>query len=377
MTSTDLEPLPPGVVSLFPGATTADVIDFATDVSTRFSKIVKDRRMYTRIGESDHIRIEAWQTIGALTNVFAVEAGGVVELPWPTLGPAPEQPPTPTREPRDRNSAPWREWKLVADAFEDWRMHTALLRARSRGRAYGFTAAFRSMRGEVVIGWGEGRCDRGESNWVDDDDHELESMAQTRGQSRALAAPLRFVVKLAGYEGTPAEDLNHTGAGATDGASSERVAELEAELERLRPLVAWASDESLESAAQAVGKIRDDVDGHRLIVALARAFKEGVPEAVCRALRIFAWALTQPSTGVLAAAQVVPDAPTRATAAGPGFDEIVTPAEADVVEDEAGAPGHQGEAPADSSSDEAAPPDPAESAYHNPPEPASSEGAAS
>lgn len=347
MTTTDLVEAPSPVVSLFPGATAADVIDAASDVSRRFYAIVREQRMYKRIGDHDHIQIEAWQTIGALTGVFAVEADGVTELPWPTLGPTYEPPPTPGREPRDKNSPAWREWATVDKAFRRWELHNDLVANRSLGRSFGFRASFRAVRAGVVIGWGQGQCDRGEANWTNDEDFELSSMAQTRGQSRTLSAPLRFVVKLAGFEAE--DDEGRDGAGGSP-ELAKRVAELEAELETARAAaLTWADDESMESAAKAVQKIRHDVDGFRFVLRLGQAFKEGVPEPAARALRVFAWFLDQPDATGSVRAQEAADGPSEATPAAEADAEVV---DAEVEP-------------------ENAPPDPSVSTYHQGPAPAS------
>ena len=47
---------------------------------------------------------------------------------------------------------------------------------------------------------------RDEPNWRDKPDYALRSMSQTRATSKALRLPLGFVVALAGYEVTPAEE---------------------------------------------------------------------------------------------------------------------------------------------------------------------------
>ena len=49
----------------------------------------------------------------------------------------------------------------------------------------------------------------GEENWQDRDDYALRSMAQTRATSKALRQPLGFVITLAGFDPTPAEEMPH------------------------------------------------------------------------------------------------------------------------------------------------------------------------
>jgi hypothetical protein len=278
MNSTALERADRAPVALFAGATPGEMIDAATDVANRFSDIVKQRRMFKRIGDRDHILIEAWQTVGTLAGVFATEAGGVTEIPWPNveqLGAVWEQPPpAPGPEPRRPKDSPeWQEWKTADELRKRYEHHAALLDARAIGKAFGFKAAFRAVKNGQDVGWGEGRVDRTERTWVSRDDYAIASMAQTRGQSRALGAPLRFIVKLAGYETTPAEELDGTAQDAPAAA----------------PAAPWgpvASDEQAEQAAESVAAIAGEleVDGQAFVGAMRQHFN-CVPEACVTMLR--------------------------------------------------------------------------------------------
>src|SRR5262249_12573853 len=62
-----------------------------------------------------------------------------------------------------------------------------------------------------LIGAGGAMWTRAESAWAKRDDFALRAMAQTRAISRALRNPLGFVVKLAGYDTTPAEEMPKDG----------------------------------------------------------------------------------------------------------------------------------------------------------------------
>jgi hypothetical protein len=283
MTSTALERADQARdVALFPGATAAEIIGVAADVARQFSDVVKQQRMFKRIGDNDHILIEAWQTIGALTGVLADE-GVVTELPWPTtIEPLPpDEPPLPEgREPRDKDTTAWREWNAVDKTRRAWELHRDLLRARAVGRAFGFKAEFRAAKGGAGVGWGEGRCTRSEASKVNQDDYALSSMAQTRGQSRALGAPLKFVVKLAGYEAeTPG--LEELDGAATPGSSAPADA--------VAPAAPWgplADDKQQEAAARSIRTIAGDVpvEAEAFVLAMGQFF-DGVPQACVTMLR--------------------------------------------------------------------------------------------
>lgn len=102
--------------------------------------------------------------------------------------------------------------------FQDW---------QTIARFYGSTASIEwtkpLMKGEVVFGWeakaqvlnsrglvlsnAESSCSRDEPTWKDRPDFQLRSMAQTRACAKALRNVYSWVAVLAGYEGTPAEEM--------------------------------------------------------------------------------------------------------------------------------------------------------------------------
>lgn len=98
--------------------------------------------------------------------------------------------------------------------FEDW---------QTIGRFYGVTVGVASTtRGEdgyearavvyngaaTVISAAEGICTRSERKWQDRDEYALKSMAQTRACAKALRNVLAWVAVLAGFEGTPVEEMD-------------------------------------------------------------------------------------------------------------------------------------------------------------------------
>src|SRR5262245_17481792 len=59
-----------------------------------------------------------------------------------------------------------------------------------------------------VISAAEASCLRDEKNWANRDEFALKSMAQTRAGSKALRNAFGWVAEMAGYSGTPAEEMN-------------------------------------------------------------------------------------------------------------------------------------------------------------------------
>ena len=238
---------------------------------------------------------KGWQTFGVMTGVFAVEAGGVEALPWPIIpNDGLPGPPDAGREPR-RSSPEWPVWKQTADRAEHWEEQQSLIRARDRGLTFGFKASFRAVKDGREVGWGEGRCTRSESNWATRDDYQLSSMAQTRAQSKALRQPLGFVVSLAGYATTPAEEVDG-GAGVDQPAPPEATIMLD--------------ENAVLDCAHELQSVWPDLDANSFMRVLARRFEGGIPEAAGVALRAWAWwAGRSPESEIPATPEEPPEAP--------------------------------------------------------------------
>lgn len=152
-TGTDLEVAQDTAATLFRTSDPVQVLQEATRTADALADVLKSRRLTTNIQGKDHVQIEGWQTLGAMLGVTPV-------CVW----------------------------------------------TRSLGNGWEARVEARTLDGRVV-GSAEAMCTRDEKMWRNRDDYALRSMAQTRASSKALASPLRFVVTLAGYEGTPAEEM--------------------------------------------------------------------------------------------------------------------------------------------------------------------------
>lgn len=160
--STDLRAADPVAPSLFGGRRDADLIEAATATATALAKVLEDRNLYVVTGtdprtgnERRHVLVEGWTLLGTMLGVTPV-------CVW-------------TRRTDDGNGWEARVEARVAD-----------------GR---------------VISAAEAMCGRDETKWEEDDEFAIRSMAQTRATSKALRIPLGFVVTLAGFDATPAEEI--------------------------------------------------------------------------------------------------------------------------------------------------------------------------
>lgn len=145
-------------VTLFGSNHPADIINQQRELARTLTEVVRQQNLTVAIGQSEHLRVEAWTFLGSLLGVFPVTA--------------------------------WTRPVMDGDQQIGWE---ARVEARTRS-------------GEVV-GAAEAECLRTERTWKGREDYALKSMAQTRATSKALRLPLGFIVVLAGYNPTPADEM--------------------------------------------------------------------------------------------------------------------------------------------------------------------------
>lgn len=139
--------------NLFQVEDPVDVIDRASRVASALKDVLEQKNLVVGISGREHVLMEGWTLLGSMLGVFPVVA-------W-------------TRP--------------VEGGYE------ARVEARTRDGA--------------VVGAAEASCTRSEKRWARADDFAIRSMAQTRGVSKALRMPLGYIVHLAGYNPTPAEEV--------------------------------------------------------------------------------------------------------------------------------------------------------------------------
>ena len=200
-------------VELFPGSSPAEIITQATAVADALKPILQKQGMSTRIGAKDHVQIEGWQTLGALLKVTPVCVA------------------TRRIQPKAQFTVKGKKkkWGKVdgrRQVVEEFDYEYAV-----DGYSWEATVEARTLDGRV-IGSADAMCSREEDKWKDSDEYAVRSMAQTRASSKALASVLRFVVTLAGYSGTPAEEMPSNGGGeapSTQAPPAEAVVRLNPE----------------------------------------------------------------------------------------------------------------------------------------------------
>lgn len=131
----------------------------AKKAADKLIDIVKQNNWAIRLGSGEHLKYEAWQTVGKYFNC-TVATG---------------------------------ESEIVKIGDVDGFKAKAWVTDNKTG---------------IKVGEAEAYCMRDESNWKAKPTFQLASMAQTRAGSKALRQMFGFVVALAGYNPTPAEEMD-------------------------------------------------------------------------------------------------------------------------------------------------------------------------
>jgi hypothetical protein len=130
------------------------LVEKATAIADTLADIIKKKRLYTTISGKDFVRVEGWTTLGAMLGVL----------------------------PREVETQP------IENGYEST---VELVRANDG----------------AVIGRGSAICTREERNWSSRDDYAVRSMAITRATGKAYRLGFSWIMTLAGYEPTPAEEV--------------------------------------------------------------------------------------------------------------------------------------------------------------------------
>jgi len=154
-----LQPQPLQHISLFSGNSPESIIEEATHIANQLSDIIKKKELFKPIGQKNHVYVEGWTTLGAL---------------------------------------------LPNAVFPDPEYSRRL--DRENEIAYEAKVVVKTLNG-VKLSTGEGFCSNKEANWRFSDEYAIKSMATTRATSKALRIPLGWIMTLAGYSATPAEEM--------------------------------------------------------------------------------------------------------------------------------------------------------------------------
>lgn len=154
----------------------ADLVRHGAEVANALAEVINKQVLYVVIGNgasrNKYVKVEGWLTLGAMLGVIPVE------------------------DYCNRMLTP----EGTLHGFE---AKVNLLRARDGGQVGGASA----------------ECTIDERNWAKRDSYSLRSMAITRATGKAFRLSFGWVMKLAGFEATPAEEMFET-----EGSTSQQKA---------------------------------------------------------------------------------------------------------------------------------------------------------
>jgi hypothetical protein len=163
--------------AMLAGLSPATLIEAATEIATELRKVIDQQGLAVDLGSeaqpSEHVKIEGWLTAGAMVQTF------------PHI--------------------------IYSETIRD-----------TEGRLVGFkaTAQAKTLEGRIVA-TADALCTRDEKQrirrgkragtewypWADKPAHQVLSMAETRAASKVMGFACRWIITMAGYSGTPAEEV--------------------------------------------------------------------------------------------------------------------------------------------------------------------------
>jgi hypothetical protein len=169
----------------------------AQEVAEALVDVVRKQKLYVVIRGNEHPQVEAWQALGALLGPFSDHGGVFPHTIWarPQLDPATGQASLTRYTVKERRTrGKGREREVIEREYE------------VEGYDYEARVEARTASG-LAVGTAEAGCSRKEARWAQADDFAVRSMAQTRATSKALKAATAWLMVLAGYKPTPAEEM--------------------------------------------------------------------------------------------------------------------------------------------------------------------------
>lgn len=186
------------LATLWGSSTPGEIVQQAADVAKHLTEVLEKSNMLTPMGTDrngnprNHVNIEGWQTCGTLLGLQGLTIS--IERVEPINE-------FEVRTHRKKWGKIDGKRQVIEENTHTW---------TATGYSYECVAEIRTMDGRVV-GRGQAICSREEAKWMEAEDSAVMGMAQTRAHSRAFRQALGFIVGMAGYSPTPAEEMEAAG----------------------------------------------------------------------------------------------------------------------------------------------------------------------
>jgi hypothetical protein len=194
----------------------ADVLAKAGEIATALKDLIEKQNLAKKLGgKKPHVEVGGWQALGMLLGTL----GGQplhAETVWSRIACLPNG------EPISRpyiaevkryhpNNGGLRETVTYEVDGYDWEAQVAI-----------------KLPSGGVVGRAEAMCSRTEEQWGKKPDPAVKSMAETRAESRGYRRAVGWIMHIAGYNPTPAEEMSPEQAAAAAEASDDLKAKAKA-----------------------------------------------------------------------------------------------------------------------------------------------------
>lgn len=172
-------------------------VEVATRIANSLKDVVERQKLYSMIQDKKYVKVEGWNTLGALMGVFP-EVVSVEKLPAKKV-----------KLIQARVTQYNKQYtKLIVPAFFDpGNASTVKLQEIEFDEiAYKAVVRLKTAKGEQ-ISQAEAFCSNLEESKMKNDEYAINSMAQTRATGKAFRIAFSWIMAMAGYEATPAEEM--------------------------------------------------------------------------------------------------------------------------------------------------------------------------
>lgn len=189
------------------GSDPDEVIANATKIANSLDKLVRAQGFAVNMGgRKPHMEIGAWQALGTMLGALGGEPLHA-ETVW-------------SRPSGEKTSYIVKEKKY--GKVDGKRAVVAENEYEIEGHDWEACVEVKTASG-VIVGRAEGMCSRAEASWSKKPDPAVKSMAETRAASRAFRGALGWIVAIAGYNPTPAEEMLAQAAGPAYGPKATQA----------------------------------------------------------------------------------------------------------------------------------------------------------
>lgn len=182
-------------------------VEVATKVANALKDVVEKQQLYSMITGKKYVKVEGWNTLGALMGVFP-EVVSVEKLPARKVKLFKVQQ---TKSKKNYQTQAWETYTIMIlmnpAFFEPTNPKMVKLQEIEFDEiAYKATVCLKTVGGDL-ISKAEAFCSNLEESKYKNDEYAINSMAQTRATGKAFRIAFSWIMAMAGYEATPAEEM--------------------------------------------------------------------------------------------------------------------------------------------------------------------------